>query len=111
MILINLSDLKKIKRRDFSIILRSNLTQENFQKIDEYLKLLEKFCEEDNRFSIAIFKAGNWLDKAQNEILGQLIENENNLKKIYKVILDSNRKINLSTLFLILEAVLAMQAN
>ena len=96
----NLKEIKTLKRCDYSIIIRSNLTIESFKKIDEYLEVLESYCTGDNRFSVAIFKAGNWLDKAQEDIMDQLITNDNNLKEIYTAILNSNKKINLSTLFL-----------
>lgn len=96
----NLQEIKKLKRRDFAVTIRSNLTLENYKKIDEYLAMLEEFCACDYRFSVSIFKAGNWLDKAQESILGELIENEKSMRKIYQAILDSDRKINLSTMFL-----------
>lgn len=96
----NLQEIKKLRRRDFAVTIRSNLTLENYKVIDEYLAMLEEFCCDDNRFSVSIFKAGNWLDKAQESILGQLIDNEKSMRMIYQAILDSDRKINLSTMFL-----------
>lgn len=99
-ILSNIQDIKKLNRRDFAITIRSNLTLENYRVMDEYLALLEQLCSEDHRISIAIFKAGNWLDKAQDSILDQLIGNENSIRMVYQAILDSERKINLSTMFL-----------
>lgn len=96
----NLCEIKKLKRKDFLITLRSNITKEVFDNIDKYLEIIESLVINDYRFSTAIFKAGNWLNKADESIRADLIEDNMELKKIYQAILNSNRKINLSTIFL-----------
>ena len=96
----NLMKIKTLKRRDFSIQLRSNITLKNFQNIDEYLRLLEELSKGDPRINVAIFKVGNWLDKADSNITEDIINDSNDMRRIYEAILNSNREINLSTLFL-----------
>lgn len=96
----NLRNIKAIPRRDFSIQLRSNITLKNFINIEEYLELLESLTKDDSRINVAIFKVGDWLDKAKDEIKGDIIETSNDMRRIYEAILNSNKRINLSTLFL-----------
>jgi len=96
----NLKDIKALKRGDFLITIRSNFTLESYKKIEDFLAILEEFCYNDTRFNVSVFKAGNWLQMAQKEILEQLIEDKEIMRKIYTSILNSPRKINLSTLFL-----------
>lgn len=99
-ILDNIQEIKKLKRRDFSIILRSNVSVKNFESIDDFLKLLEKLSWQDNRIRIGIFKVGNWLDKAQTDIVDEIIEDTSDMRRIYKAILESEYNIRLSDLFL-----------
>ena len=95
----NLLDIKSLRRKDFGIMLRSNITLKNFENIDDYLELLEKLTMNDERIKVGIFKVGNWLNKAEDEILDDIIEDKDSVRKIYQAILDSDRKINLSYLF------------
>ena len=96
----NLHAIKANKRRDFLINLRSNLTQESFATFDDYLNDVEQLCDSDNRFYMSVFKVGNWLGNVHPEIKCDLFEQEDGLRRIYQKILESNKKINLSTLFL-----------
>ncbi len=96
----NLIDIKSLRRRDFAILLRSNITLKNFENIEEYLALLERFTFDDDRIKVGIFKVGNWLDKASDDIREDIIEDSGNMRRIYQAILDSDRSINLSNLFL-----------
>ncbi len=96
----NLRSMKELKRHDFLINLRSNITEESFLSFDRYLEDVELLCDNDDRFYMTVFKVGDWLGNAQEEIKCRLIQQEDGLKKIYQQILDSNRRINLGTLFL-----------
>lgn len=62
--------------------------------------MLEELSKGDPRINVAIFKVGNWLDKADSNITEDIINDSNDMRRIYEAILNSNREINLSTLFL-----------
>ena len=96
----NLRNMKKLDRKDFIVNLRSNITEESFLTFDDYLKDIEFLCEDDERFYMTVFKVGDWLGNAQEEVKCSLIQQEDGLRRIYQRILDSDRKINLGTLFL-----------
>ncbi len=96
----NLRNMKKLNRKDFIVNLRSNITEESFLTFDDYLKDIEFLCEDDERFYMTVFKVGDWLGNAQEEVKCSLIQQEDGLRRIYQHILDSDRKINLGTLFL-----------
>lgn len=95
-ILKNLDDIRKSKRRDFVINIRSNITYKIFDNVDEYIENVSNFCHNDDRFSVSFYKVGNWLDKVKAELRPHLIDDTSVLKHIYKKFIDSDKPINIS---------------
>lgn len=96
----NLIKIKQLNRKDFSVNLRSNLTEDSLSSFDEYLKDIEYLCKDDERFFVSVFKVGDRQENAHSDKKCKLTQQEDWLRKIYQKILTSNRHINLSTLFL-----------
>lgn len=91
----NLKYIKEnIKRRDFYIVLRTNVTKDIFERMDEYLEWAEYFCKNDKRFAIDIEPVGNWLEKAEDTIVEKiLIDNQH--RKVFEYIYEHAHNINL----------------
>lgn len=97
----NLMEIKTSKYKNFKISIRTNFTKEIFQNMDEYLKLMELFCQNDNRFLISVFKVGKWSDKFDKDLEALLVDNSSNyMREIYQKIYESTYKINLNINFL-----------
>lgn len=59
-IVYNLKRIKALPQRNFRIVLRSNLTQEIFNYLDEYIDFISEICENDSRFNLSICFASVW---------------------------------------------------
>jgi len=92
----NLDDIRKSKRGDFAINIRSNVTYEIFDNLDKYVENVSNFCQSDDRFSVSFYKVGNWLDKVKDELRPQLIDDILVLKEIYKKFVESDKPININ---------------
>lgn len=93
-----INNLKEIKQREkqnnFILILRTNVTKEIFEHMDEYLEWASYFCENDQRFVLDIQPVGNWLEKADSDMLSKLLVN-NQHRKVYEYIYQNASKVNL----------------
>lgn len=96
----NLKEIKKSSRKDFSVNIRTNVTNEIFNNFEEYIENVSYFCENDNRFFVSVFKVGDWLNKVKDEIKLVLIDDISIMRDIYIKILKSNKKINIHRNFL-----------
>lgn len=93
----NLLEIKeRFSRNIFRVVVRTNLTKQIMNHLDEYIETCNMITNNDNRFLIDIQFVNNWKDVAaatmkdelvtQNDILffmQKLYENEHTLKNIY----------------------------
>ena len=56
----NLREIKKVKSKFFNIIVRTNVTKEIFDNLENYLKFLHKEFSDDSRFKFLFRLTGNW---------------------------------------------------
>lgn len=97
----NLMQIKKMRRGNFNIIVRTNFTKEIFEHFSEYLDNVGVLCENDSRFSIACYKVGKWSDSISLDLESNLIlDASDGMKQIYTKILDSGKKIQIRSDFL-----------
>ena len=89
----NLLEIKKLRERNFHIVIRSNVTKEIFNDLDEYIDLISSICENDNRFSVMINFAAVWSDNIDAEFQDTFFEDLTSLSPIYQKIIDSKKKI------------------
>lgn len=92
----NLSEIKKLQRKDFHIVLRSNITNETFDNLNEYLKSLSDICSNDSRFSVSICFVSEWSNNLEENFTKTFIHNRDKILELYKKIIDEDIKINLS---------------
>lgn len=97
-ILENLHHIHLNNRKDFEILIRTNITKEIFERLDEYIDALENICQNDSRFTVSFFKVGNWLGKANETILPKIIDNLDEMQYVYDKLLNSkfSGRINFS---------------
>lgn len=93
-VLKNLKDIKKLKNRNFHIIIRSNFTKEVFCSLNDYLNIISELCENDDRFSLMMCYAAEWSNNIEEEFKRDFIKNLSSLKPIYNRILKLKMKIN-----------------
>lgn len=93
----NLNDIFKLKRKNFRIKIRANITNEIFKNLNEYIKNISIFSSSDDRCSVSFYKVGNWLDKVKIELRSKLIKTTETFKDIYEAFINSNALINLNT--------------
>lgn len=98
-IIYNLRKIKQLKERNFHIVIRSNITRDIYNDLDDYLKLLSEFCENDSRFSVVINYATEWSDNLDEEIKDKFLTSQDDILSIYKKII--NEKINIGFTFLL----------
>lgn len=85
----NLQNIHTNGRRDFEIIIRSNITKEVLADLDEFVETIQLICQNDDRFVFDFHKVGNWLGKASNSIIPKIINNLNSLGDVYDKMLKS----------------------
>lgn len=90
----NLEKIKALRNRNFHIVIRSNITNDIFDNLDEYLNLLTHFCDGDSRFSVLIQYATEWSDNLDTEFKKSFLRSKDDILPIYKRILQEKRKIN-----------------
>ncbi len=97
----NLEDIRRLRRSDFSITLRTNFTNEMYLHMDEYLRMISQLFGEDERFSIAFFSVKDIEGTANVDIKSSILDNKKNpMRRIYESILNSKYKVNLKKEFL-----------
>lgn len=94
----NLEDIKRLKNQNFHIIIRSNLTSEIFNYLDEYVDLISHLCGDDNRFSLSICFASEWSENLDENFKESFITNRNNIFPLYEKFLKCKSKINFAFL-------------
>lgn len=90
----NLMEIKKLKNRNFHIMIRSNFTKDVFENLDEYIQLIDRLCSNDSRFSLTLCYAAEWSNNIDTEFKKKFLEDLNSLTPIYELILKQNKKIN-----------------
>ncbi len=85
----NLCSIHENNRKDFEILIRSNITSEIFENLDEYISTINTICANDDRFMFDFHKVGNWMGKASNSLLPKIIDNLDELQIIYDKLLNS----------------------
>lgn len=86
----NLQCIHSSGRRDFEIIVRSNITNEVLVNLDEYIDTIQTICQNDDRFVFDFHKVGNWMGKASDSIVPKIINNLDDLGYVYDKLLKSS---------------------
>lgn len=94
----NLEEIKKLKNRDFHIVIRSNLTSDIFDHLNEYIEFISYLCGGDNRFSLSVCYASEWSDKIEKGFKDTFINNRNNIFPLYEKFLKCKSQINFAFL-------------
>ena len=94
----NLWAIKKLKSRNFHIVIRSNLTKDIFNHMDEYVEFLCDLCGDDNRFSLSICYASNWSENIDTDFKDSFIEDRKTVFPLYEKFLKCKKKINFAFL-------------
>lgn len=94
----NLTEIKKLKNRNFHIVIRSNLTNDIFEYLDEYVEFISYLCGDDNRFSLSVCYASEWSDNIESDFKNTFINNRNRIFLLYEKFLKSKRHVNFAFL-------------
>lgn len=94
----NLMEIKKLKNHNFHIVIRSNLTEEIFNHMDEYVNMISDICGNDNRFSVSVCYASVWSDNIDPEFKDTFIYNRDKIFPLYEKLLECDKSINYSFL-------------
>lgn len=89
-ILENLQHIHESKRKDFEIVVRSNITKEILGNLDEYIDTIQNICQNDDRFVFDFRIVGNWMGKASDYIVPKIINNLDDLSYVYEKLLRSS---------------------
>lgn len=90
----NLKKIKALRNRNFHIVIRSNITFDIYEKLDEYIDLLSYFCDGDSRFSVLIQYAAEWSDGIEPEFKKRFLRSQDDILPIFQKILNAKKKIN-----------------
>ncbi len=93
----NLRSIKALKRRNFRIVLRSNLTQEILTHLDEYIDLMSELCSDDSRFNLSICFASVWSDNLGQNIKQSFIYDRDSVIPLYEKLIERNAKIYITS--------------
>lgn len=86
----NLRDIKQnCKSKYLDILIRTNVTKEIYDCIEEYVEMINEFFGDDKRFYLSIHQAGNWLDKTTSDFKENLIQ-ESMFRSLYSRLLKKN---------------------
>lgn len=96
-IVANLKNIKALSQRNFRIVLRSNLTQEIFDYLDEYIDFISEICENDDRFNLSICFASVWSDNLQKEVKEKFIYDRDSIIPLYDKLIKKNKKIYIAS--------------
>lgn len=100
-----MSNLMEIKNKCssplFRIMIRSNLTKETVNDLDNEIAEMEERFAGDNRFTFLFKRAGNWGGDTVNTIKGELIGKED---EWYKRISELKTSLNLETRYFFVES-------
>ena len=92
----NLIKIKALKKRNFHIIIRTNITYLVYENLNQYIDIISSICESDDRFSIMIHYASAW--KAETSIVldDKIIKDRDDVIPLYKSLINSGKKIKYS---------------
>lgn len=93
----NLKDIKELRQKNFRIVLRSNLTQEIFDVLDDYFDFVSELCSDDARFNLSICYASVWSDTIQESIKDKFIYDRDSIIPLYEKIIEQNKKIYIAS--------------
>ena len=94
----NLQDIKQLRNKNFHIVVRSNLTDEIFDHLDEYVELMSDICGDDNRFSLSLCYASEWSNEIDSDFKKTFIYDRKNVFPLYEKFLQCSKKINFAFL-------------
>jgi len=89
----NLNEIKKSKNKNFHIIIRTNVTYEIYNNIEEYITLISNLCEGDDRFSVMIHYASAWNPEIEEDFKLKIFNDRDNVLDFYNRLIGSKRKI------------------
>ena len=76
---------RRYNKQRFRVVIRTNLTKDILEYVDDYITTCNKITDNDERFKIDIQFVNNWMDKAEEGIKDQLIIDKCDfLKKLYE---------------------------
>lgn len=93
-IISQLLEIKKISRnKDFNINLRSNVSAEGYDDLENYVSEMSELFGDDKRFSFSFRPVYDWGGERINEFKGNIISDTKE-KNVYKKLLDINIPLN-----------------
>ena len=93
-ILNNLRSIRdNVKTNTFSIVIRTNVTTETYQSLNEYISLLYKEFGKDNRFAFVFSPVYDWGGNSVKEISDKMVYT---LSPLYQKIIEINYPLNFS---------------
>lgn len=96
-IVTNLKNIKALPQKNFRIVLRSNLTQEIFGYLDEYIDFISEICGNDSRFNLSICYASAWSDNLKKEVKQSFIYDRDSIVPLYNKLIEKNKKIYIAS--------------
>lgn len=94
----NLMEIKKrYSNRRFEMVIRTNLTKQIIDYINEYIDMCNNITENDNRFKIDIQFVSNWLEKSDDSMRKEMVSNDD-VRLLFKKLYAS--KMNLNNLYI-----------
>ncbi len=94
----NLKNIKKLKNRNFHIVIRSNLTHEIFSNIDEYVEIISDICGDDDRFSLSVCYASEWSNNIEEGFKDTFINDRDTIFPLYERFLKCEKNISFAFL-------------
>ena len=91
----NLQKIKESNIKNIRIVIRSNVTNDIFKYLDEYLDMLIALCENDDRFSVSINHVAKWSDNIDKDFEESFFEGLRGLSPIYQRILELKLKLKI----------------
>ncbi|WP_302626837.1 radical SAM protein [uncultured Eubacterium sp.] len=92
----NLIEIKnKAKSGVQKIILRTNVSKDIFDKMDEYIDFYSKTFGDDSRFSFFIRPVGDWGGEAVEQMKSKMMDS-NSFRSVYNKIIKSDTKLNMN---------------
>lgn len=92
----NLLDIKTISKHiNFEVLIRSNVSVEGYEDLENYVKYMHDKFGDDDRFCFYFRPVYNWGGSTIDGFKNSLLQGYNEQRKIYKKLLDINVPLNL----------------
>lgn len=96
-IVTNLKNIKSLNQTNFRIVIRSNLTQDIFSCVNQYIDLISDLCSNDSRFNLSICFASAWSSNISRDTRKNFIYNRDSIIVLYEELIKRNKNIYLAS--------------